>query len=556
MLFSFMMFAEILKVPDKYNNSKMELDGWSLNEKKIDLNQDGQADVLLIYYKVESTNVVTNYVSYINQGNDTYKKDFQLEKVFPTETFGSEFGKFTNDFIANYFDYKAGKKTVSGSAVTAPAQPKKPEETVKKPVDNTKKPEETVKKPETVPADNTVKKPENTQVSETPEETVYKVLEQYSDKKPANMTFNLKYSKNAPKDLDNFVFAKSDIKIRKTPNYQAEVILNAKYPDKIKVLRKLDKNSVKSEYDWYEVELPDKRIGYVYADGVLKREFNWNEMSVRIDKTNKFLNQAFKEKKDIYVIDQYVALSKDVNTPKDKFGNRENQSIRGYIAPNSKEFINIPDRSILKILEESNGYIKVETLAYGGPYYISSSNKAKLKNANITSEINRFIIVDSESENEAVMEKTEGKWNVITYSFVTTGKDDGASSYATPYGDFLIAYSKPVMVYTRRARSDEQVEDNKKVAGRTDVVIDGEAAYAVRFSGGGYLHGIPASYGPNRDARKAATAKKIGTYRESHKCVRHYDDQIKFIYDWLGNSTPGDKNGYRVPMEPTLVIVM
>mgnify|MGYP003453160937 FL=1 len=205
------------------------------------------------------------------------------------------------------------------------------------------------------------------QTFEPPGETGYKVLEQYSDKKPDNMTFNLKYNKNAPKDLDNFVFVKSDVKIRKAPNYQSEIIINAKYPEKIKVLRKLDRNSVNSEYDWYEVELSDKRIGYVYADGVLKREFNWNEMANRIDKTNKFLNQAFSEKKDIYVVDQYVALSKDVNTPKDKFGNRENQSIRGYTAPNSKEFINIPDRSILKILDESGGFIKVETLAYGGP---------------------------------------------------------------------------------------------------------------------------------------------------------------------------------------------
>ena len=37
MLFSFMIFSEILKVPDRYAGSKMELDGWSMNEKKIDL---------------------------------------------------------------------------------------------------------------------------------------------------------------------------------------------------------------------------------------------------------------------------------------------------------------------------------------------------------------------------------------------------------------------------------------------------------------------------------------------------------------------------------------
>ena len=539
MFFSVMLFPDVLKLPEQYSKSAVNISGWSLNEKDIDLNQDALTDILLIHYKVESTNVVTYYTSYINQGNNTYKKELQIEKIFGSDTFANDFSAFTKDFVSNYFEYKSGKKTVTNAnteKTTTTTTQTKPE---------TPKPAGTTTAPETKPVETTV-----------PAVSEYKVIETYSDKKPENMTFNLKYDKNSPKNLDNFVFVKSEVKIRKEPNYQAVIITTSKFADKIKVLNKIDKSSVNSQYDWYEVELSDGKKGYVYADGVEKREFNWKEMAERIDKSNKFFVQSSNEKKDIYVIDQYVALSKDVNTPKDKFGNRENQSIRAYTAPGAKEYINIPDRSVLKILEESNGYIKVDTLAYGGPYYISSANKAKLKKSSITSEVNRFIIVDSESENEAVIEKTNGKWNVITYSFVTTGKDNGTSSYATPYGDFLIAYSKPVMVYTRSARSNEKVEDSKKVAGRTDVVVDGEAAYAVRFSGGGYLHGIPAAYGPNREARKAATAKKIGTYRESHKCIRHYDDQIKFIYDWLGNSTPGDKNGYRVPTEPTLVIVM
>ena len=538
MLLSVMLFSDVLKLPNQYNKAAVNLSGWSLNE--IDLNQDALDDILLIHYKVESTNVVTYYTSYINQGNGTYKKELQIEKIFSSDTFANDFSAFTKDFVSNYFEYKSGKKT--GTTVSNTVTPAK-KETVK-PAD---KPSTTAK-----PVTEVVKPVENVE----PTTTDYNILESYSDKKPDNMTFNLKYDKNAPKNIDNFVFVKSDVKIRKEPNYQSPIVSTAKFTDKIKVLSKIDKKSVNSQYDWYEVQLADGTKGYVYADGVEKRAFEWNEMAVRIDKSNKFFEQSEKEKKDVYVVDQYVALSKDVNTPKDRFGNRENQSIRAYSAPGSKDYINIPDRSLLKILEESNGYIKVETLAYGGPFYISSSNKAKLKKSNITSEVKRFIIVDSESENEAVIEKTNGKWNVITYSFVTTGKDNGTSSYATPYGDFLIAYSKPVMVYTRSARADEKIDDSKKVAGRTDVVVDGEAAYAVRFSGGGYLHGIPAAYGPNRDARKAATAKKIGTYRESHKCVRHYDDQIKFIYDWLGNSTPGDKNGYRAPTEPTLVIVM
>ena len=138
-----------------------------------------------------------------------------------------------------------------------------------------------------------------------------------------------------------------------------------------------------------------------------------------------------------------------------------------------------------------------------------------------------------------IIEKSGNGWNVVTSSFVTTGKDAG-NSFATPYGTFLIAYSKPVMSYTGSGGG-----------------VVGDAKYAVRFSGGGYMHGIPSVFEPKntREQRKAATAKKIGTYPESHKCIRHYDDQIKFIYEWLGNSSPGHSEGFRVPNVPTVMLV-
>ena len=71
------------------------------------------------------------------------------------------------------------------------------------------------------------------------------------------------------------------------------------------------------------------------------------------------------------------------------------------------------------------------------------------------------------------------------------------------------------------------------------------------------MHSIPSLFEPKntREQRKAATAKKIWTYPESHKCIRHYDDQIKFIYDLLGNSTPGHPEGFRVPSVPTVMLV-
>jgi len=190
--------------------------------------------------------------------------------------------------------------------------------------------------------------------------------------------------------------------------------------------------------------------------------------------------------------------------------------------------------------EENEKYVKVKIDAYdNGVYYLKPSTKKYLKNAGITGEITRFIYVDRASQNEMVIEKDGSNWNVVTSSFVTTGKDAG-NSFATPYGTFLIAYSKPVMSYTGSGGG-----------------VVGDAKYAVRFSGGGYMHGIPSVFEPKntREQRKAATAKKIGTYPESHKCIRHYDDQIKFIYDWLGNSSSGHSEGYRIPSIPTVMLV-
>ena len=218
MLLSVMLFSDVLKLPNQYNKAAVNLSGWSLNEKDLDLNQDALDDILLIHYKVESTNVVTYYTSYINQGNGTYKKELQIEKIFSSDTFANDFSAFTKDFVSNYFEYKSGKKT--GTTVSNTVTPAK-KETVK-PAD---KPSTTAK-----PVTEVVKPVENVE----PTTTDYNILESYSDKKPDNMTFNLKYDKNAPKNIDNFVFVKSDVKIRKEPNYQSPIVSTAKFTDKIR----------------------------------------------------------------------------------------------------------------------------------------------------------------------------------------------------------------------------------------------------------------------------------------------------------------------------------
>ena len=536
---------------------------WKSNELKPDLDKDGKKDKLVIMYLIEPDRVVTKFIPYITEDKGKSVKGKEVEKIFGKSNFDNDFGNFMTSFIDSY-----PKKEVAKSSSDSNIEPKK--ENIKK-AETEKKTEE--KKPsEKTPAvtdvtekndvpedlkkeDNITNVPQNTDTDTKSKDNVidegkqpaknikgpYTYINYYVKERPKNLTFNYKYDKNSPKDMDDFVFINTATAVRKEPNTKSGVLKNAAYSHKYKVIGKVKTNIPGGTAEWYEVYF-DGKLGYVLAANAIKREFDWNDMMKRAEKTNNFIKEAVAKNQKIYVLDDYTPLGGGNGSSKDKYGNKENQSERGYLSSSFKEFINIPDRSIMTITEETDKYIKVKIDVYDdNEYYLQKSNKKLLKDSGIKEEVSRFIYVDRHSQNEMIIEKNKGSnsWNVVTSSFVTTGKD-GNGSYATPYGVFQIAYSKPVMQYTGSAGT-----------------VVGDAKNAIRFSGGGYMHSIPSLFEPKetRSQRKAVTAKKIGTYPESHKCIRHYDDQIKFIYDWLGNASPGDKNGFRVPEVPTVMLV-
>lgn len=552
---------------------------WKSNELKPDLDKDGKKDKLVIMYLIEPDRVVTKFIPYITDDKGKSVKGKEVEKIFGKSNFDNDFGNFMTSFIDSY-----PKKEVAKPSSNSNTEPKKEnikkaeteEKTEeKKPAEKTpavvdKKPSTVEKAPvEKAPAvtekndvpedlkkeDNITNVPQNTDTDTKSKDNVvdegkqpaknikgpYTYINYYVKERPKNLTFNYKYDKNSPKDMDDFIFIKTATAVRKEPNTKSGVLKNATYSHKYKVIGKVKTNVPGGTAEWYEVYF-DGKLGYVLAANAIKREFDWNDMMKRAEKTNNFIKEAVAKNQKIYVLDDYTPLGGGNGSNKDKYGNKENQSERGYLSSSFKEFINIPDRSIMTITEETDKYIKVKIDVYDDKeYYLQKSNKKLLKDSGIKEEVSRFIYVDRHSQNEMIIEKNKdtNSWNVVTSSFVTTGKD-GNGSYATPYGVFHVAYSKPVMQYTGSAGT-----------------VVGDAKNAVRFSGGGYMHSIPSLFEPKetRNQRKAVTAKKIGTYPESHKCIRHYDDQIKFIYDWLGNASSGDKNGFRVPEVPTVMLV-
>ncbi|MDO5089457.1 MAG: L,D-transpeptidase [Leptotrichiaceae bacterium] len=562
-LLSFMTYTVSMAEPASTLSQK----GWKTVGMTPDLDKDGKKDILLIEYFEENDKIYTKFTPYVKDENDKPIKGQTVEKVFERTNFQREFNKFSKELVKKYPKKEKKKDAVINTQINKQTDKTPNTDNPKMSVNNgnvkvneKKEIEDKVAVPEDlkedagkvpkeiVPdekADKDIEKISDDKPSLKREQLIkgpYPYTVYYLKERPESLTFDYKYSKHSPRDMDEFIFIKTSVNIRKEPNQKSAVLKKAAYAHKYKVVGKVKTNVKDGTAEWYEVYF-DGKLGYVLSTYAIKREFDWHDMMKKVEKTNKFVSDAVSKGQKIYVLDDYVPLGGGNGTVKDKYGNRENQSERAYLSSSFKDFINLPDRSLMTIIEETDKYLKIKVDVYdNGTYYLKKSKKGLLKDSRITDEITRFIYVDRHSQNEMIIEKNTDSdtWNVVTTSFVTTGKDSG-NSYATPYGTFLVAYSKPVMQYTG--------SDNKTVVG--------DANNAVRFSGGGYMHSIPSLFEPKetRKARKAVTARKIGTFPESHKCIRHYDDQIKFIYNWLGNSTPGNKLGHRVPTVPTVMLV-
>ena len=409
-----------------------------------------------------------------------------------------------------------------------------------------------------------------------PNETRYITI--YGDNKTNDIVFDkVKFNNHSPENTNNFLFIKKSSSMLDAPN--GSTIADLKFSEKPEILFDMVSDAPNAQTKWYYTEFT-KRIttnaskkvnkdknGKVIAenpatvkgfiaggeDNVSRRGFYWDKMISKIEIVNDFITKATKANEQLYIVTEYAPLSRDKPSKKDKFGNKNNQSIIGYT--NSKkegEIINIPDQTIFRIIGEENNMLKIETPFYGGPYFIEKKEDTYKKIENIKGEVNKFVAIDPSSQTEVLFQRnpeTE-KYEVVTYSYVTTGKD-GWGSYETPHGAFLIAFTRPYMTFTRHAR-----EGDKTLPGRSDLTIGGSAKYAVRFSGGGYMHGIPVGLNFKGSTLSTGTAQKIGTYKDSHKCVRHFDDQIEFIVGWINADSKIKDRDNTIPEEPVIAVVL
>ena len=230
-----------------------------------------------------------------------------------------------------------------------------------------------------------------------PNETRYITI--YGDNRNNDIIFDkVKFNNHAPENTNNFLFIKNSASLLEAPYGNAVAHLG--FSEKPEILFDMVSDAANSNTKWYFTEFTKKgdtnvtrkekkdKNGKVIAenpttikgfiagneDNVSERGFYWNKMINRIEIVNNFIDTALKAKEDLYIITEYKPLSRDKPSKKDRFGNKNNQSIIGYTKANKEgEIINIPDQTIFKIIGEENNMLKIETPFYGGPYFIEKT---------------------------------------------------------------------------------------------------------------------------------------------------------------------------------------
>lgn len=362
----------------------------------------------------------------------------------------------------------------------------------------------------------------------------------YDNKIPDTIKVKIKYK---GKDLANFldyVFIKT-VKgnIREKPTTSSKVIIQAPFNTKFRALSKIQVR----DRIWYEIEVEnqgEKKIAYVSEKIVTYKGFRFEKMVSRISDLENFISDSNEKGLQLVSTNSYKPnpYNEDMEREKDKYGISIDQNIEGKYESEDLE-LHIPDRSIMRILSEEGEYVNVNIEAIKeSPIKIKKSYITKYPN--ISKGFKKIIVADIENQNLGIFEKIDNEWNLISYIYGKTGLES-ILGFETPRGSYIIPMVKYEMEYTDNYGRDS-----------------GMARYAIRFSGGGYLHGTPLEHveDGNKDFFLNEKEDGLGTYKGTRKCIRNTEEHAKFLFDWILEGQKRNTNSnFQYPKENVMFII-
>lgn len=265
-----------------------------------------------------------------------------------------------------------------------------------------------------------------------------------------------------------------------------------------------------------------------YLYGKIDRSFQWDKISACIDTLLIFENEAkefgalsnYKNRNGIAPLvdsamrDVYRAVA-------DRYGVKRDQSVPFYKPTDlSLPFRYGRDGALVAIIKDTAGYLMVSSASFDGIWLVPAKYIDRLGGA----DFRRLMFVDRTNQNIATLEQEDaGNWAVRSMNPATTGVQRPPYKRETPLGIYVVRSKLKSMPYLKDGGNG----------------LGGYAPWASRFSGGGYLHGVPVAYPKTAEYEFSWS---LGTTPRSHMCVRNATSHAKFIYDWA-------------PVDAALVIV-
>lgn len=346
--------------------------------------------------------------------------------------------------------------------------------------------------------------------------------------------YNPKHTGEGVLFLD-YIFIKSRVSnLREKPDPSSKILGKYTYDSKVKLLEKV-------RYQgniWYLVEAPNGIRGYMAGSQAEKRDFRFQMALDKIYDLENFINKSIDENATLMSVNTYMPNPSNINPKrqKDKYGTSLDQNLLG-ISKKGEEII-IPDRSVVKIIENRGDKVLVKALSIPEELEVS---KNKLSNYPLIKKgFKKVIAIDIKNQNFMVFEKSRytNEWELISYVYTKTGIDSELG-YETPKGFFTVPVVKYVMPYTD--------ETGQKA---------GSAKFAIRFCGGGYLHGTPINVQEELNKEFFLKQKEftLGTYTGTRKCVRTSEGHAKFLFDWLVKNPNKNSNEQKLSEDAYFVI--
>lgn len=334
----------------------------------------------------------------------------------------------------------------------------------------------------------------------------------FDNKIPEDVPFVEKFQGGHPKLLDYAFVLTRVANLREYPGTNTRIITKYGYGKRLQLLERVMFQS----NEWYKVRDEKGTEGYISANVVTKRIFRFELALDKVKKLENFINTAVANKQELYTVDTYVPNPSNSNIvqAKDKYGTTIDQNLVA-VSATTGEKIFVPDRSVVKIISRGATTSRIKALSI--PEELIVPNSKLNKRPFIKPDFRKVITVDLKNQNLMIFEKdSSNQWNLISYVYSKTGTPS-AIGFETPRGYFTVSNGKFVMDY-----NDENGQKQ------------GNARFALRFCGGGYLHGTPINLQEevNREFYMKQKELTLGTYPGTRKCIRTTEPHAKFLFDW------------------------